>query len=189
MMKNPTFYFVFFYIVTLGSVGLSIINHMSPMLTGEFGMTAATAAMVVSVGALFNGFGRLTCGMIFDRIGSVATTRFLATTNVGVLVMLYLAYKAGAVPVMIALICASLFLFGGNSSTIPSITRGLYGEKHFSSNYSVICLNSVFSPIPTSIVGMMQVRTGSYEYMFYLLGACALAAAACAWSARENKTV
>ena len=89
---------------------------------------------------------------------------------------------------MIVLMCASLFVFGGNSSTIPSITRGLYGDEHFASNYSVVCLNSLFSAIPTSIVGMLQVNTGTYEYMFYLLGICAVIAVAGAWSAKENKT-
>lgn len=187
MLKSPTFYFVFIYIVTLGSVGLSVINHISPLLTGEMGMTAATAAMVVSVGSLFNGFGRLITGGIFDKIGSVATTRFLSTTNVVVVVFMYLAYRSQYLPVLIVLVCASLFLFGGNSSTIPSITRGLYGEEHFASNYSVIMLNSLFSPIPTSIVGVLQERTGTYEYMFYLLAFCAVSAAICAWSARENK--
>lgn len=187
MLKSPTFYFVFIYIVALGSVGLSVINHMSPLLTGELGMTAATAAMVVSVGSLFNGFGRLACGVIFDKIGSVATTRLLSTTNVFVVLLLYFAYKMEILPMMIILMCAALFLFGGNSSTIPSITRGLYGEEHFASNYSVVSLNSLFSSIPTSIVGMLQVQTGTYEYMFYLLGACALVAVIGAWSARESK--
>ena len=164
-----------------------MINHISPLLTGDMGMTAATAAMVVSVGSLFNGFGRLITGVIFDKIGSVATTRFLSTTNVVVVVFMYLAYRSQYLPVLIVLVCASLFLFGGNSSTIPSITRGLYGEEHFASNYSVIMLNSLFSPIPTSIVGVLQERTGTYEYMFYQLAFCAVSAAICAWSARENK--
>ena len=188
MLKTPTFYFVFIYIVTLGSVGLSVINHMSPLLTGELGMTAATAAIVVSVGSLFNGFGRLACGLIFDKIGSVATTRLLSTTNVLVVLLLYISYKLELLSLMIVLMCASLFVFGGNSSTIPSITRGLYGDEHFASNYSVVCLNSLFSAIPTSIVGMLQVNTGTYEYMFYLLGICAVIAVAGAWSAKENKT-
>ncbi|MBE5972006.1 MAG: OFA family MFS transporter [Lachnoclostridium sp.] len=187
MLKSPTFYFIFIYIVTLGSVGLAVINHISPLLTGELGMTAATAAMVVSIGSLFNGFGRLATGVIFDKIGGVATTRFLSTTNIVVVALMYLAYRNQFLPALIVLVCVSLFLFGGNSSTIPSVTRGLYGNEHFASNYSVIMLNSVFSPIPASIVGVLQERTGTYEYMFYLLAFCAVSAVICAWSARENK--
>lgn len=187
MLKSPTFYFVFVYIVALGSVGLSVINHITPLLTGELGMAAATAAIVVSIGSLFNGFGRLAVGVIFDKIGGIATTRLLSTTNVVVVVMMYFAYRSQYLPLLIVAVCASLFLFGGNSSTIPNVTRGLYGDEHFASNYSIVMLNSVFSPIPTSIVGVLQESTGTYEYMFYLLGACALIAVVGAWSAREGK--
>lgn len=187
MLKSPTFYFVFVYIVALGSVGLAVINHISPLLTGELGMAAATAALVVSIGSLFNGFGRLAVGVIFDKIGGIATTRLLSTTNIVVVVLMYLAYRSHYLPALIIMVCASLFLFGGNSSTIPSVTRGLYGDEHFASNYSIVMLNSMFSPIPASIVGVLQERTGTYEYMFYLLGACALIALIGSWSARESK--
>ena len=187
MLKSPTFYFIFVYIVTLGSVGLAVINHISPLLTGELGMAAAAAAMVVSIGSLFNGFGRLIIGVIFDKIGGIATTRLLSTVNVAVVLLMYLAYRSQYLPALLILVCAALFIFGGNSSTIPSVTRGLYGDEHFASNYSIIMLNSVFSPITASIVGVLQERTGSYEYMFYLLVFCAVSSTICAWSARESK--
>lgn len=187
MLKSPGFYFVFIYIMALGSVGLAVINHMSPLLTSELGMTAATAAMAVSVGSLFNGFGRLACGVIFDKIGSVGTTRLLSTSSLTIVVLLYVSYRFEAAVCVVMLMCGVLFFFGGNSSTIPSITRGLYGEEHFASNYSIICLNSLFSGIPASIAGMLQASTGTYEYMFYLLGACALVATIGAWSIKTPK--
>lgn len=183
MLRSPLFYFVFVYIIAQGSVGLIIINHMSPLLTGEFGMGAATAAMVVSIGSLFNGFGRLACGMIFDKIGSISTTRLLSTSSLLIAVLLYIAYQMGSVPLMVGLMCAALVFFGGNASTIPSITRGLYGDEHFSSNFSVIYLNGLFSSLSPSFVGMLQSNTGNYAYMFYMLGGCAAIATLCAWSA------
>ncbi len=183
MLKDPTFYFVFVYIVTVGSIGLIIINHMSPLLMGEFGMAAATAAMVVSIGSLFNGFGRLACGTIFDKIGSISTARLLSTSSLIIVGLFYVAYQMKSVPLMVGLMCVALIFFGGNASTIPSITRGLYGDEYFSSNFSVVYLNSLFSSIPTSIVGMMQAGSGSYANMFYLLGACAVIATASAWGA------
>lgn len=182
MLKDPTFYCMFVYIVTLGSIGLIIINHMSPLLMGEFGIAAATAALVVSVGSLFNGFGRLACGTIFDKIGSISTARLLSTSSLLIVGLLYLAYQMKSVPLMIGLMCAALIFFGGNASTIPSITRGLYGDEHFSSNFSVVYLNSLFSSIPTSIVGMLQASDGSYAKMFYLMGGCAVIATVCAWT-------
>lgn len=183
MLKSPTFYFIFVYIVAQGSIGLIIINHMSPLLTGEFGMAAATAAMVVSIGSLFNGFGRLACGAVFDKIGSIATTRLLSTASLIIVALLYVAYQIESVPLMIILMCGALIFFGGNASTIPSITRGLYGDEHFSSNFSVIYMNSLFSGLPTSFVGMLQASTGNYANMFYLLGGCAVIATISAWSA------
>ena len=168
---------------SLGSVGLAIINHMSPLLIGEFGIAAATAAVVVSIGSLCNGVGRLLCGTIFDKIGSIATTRLLSTYSLVIIGLLYIAYQAKMVPAMLILMCAALVAFGGNAATIPSITRGLYGDKYFSSNFSVIYLNSLFSGIPASIVGMLQAKSGSYEEMFLILGFCSVIATLCAWCA------
>lgn len=181
MLRSPSFYFLFVYFVTQGSCGLTVINHMSPLLTSELGMTAAAAALAVSAGSLVNGFGRLACGVIFDKIGSVATARFIATSNLVILVLLYLAYRSEIAPLVVILLCFVLFFFGGDSSTIPSITRGLYGEKNFSGNYSIVSLQSLFSGIPASIAGMLQTAVGTYEYMFYLLCLCALCATAGAW--------
>ena len=84
---------------------------------------------------------------------------------------------------MIGLMCIALIVFGGNASTIPSITRGLFGDEHFASNFSVVYLNSLFSSIPASIVGMMQASSGSYVKMFYVMGICAVIAVICAWGA------
>lgn len=183
MLRTPMFYFVFVYIVAQGSVGLVIINHMSPLLSGEFGVAAATAALVVSIGSLCNGFGRLACGVIFDKIGSIATTRLLSTSSLAIVGCLFAAYQSKSDIAVIVLMCAALFFFGGNASTIPSITRGLYGDEHFSSNFSVIYLNSLFSGLPASLVGMMQAGSGNYQNMFYVLGVCAALATASAWMA------
>ncbi len=183
MLKSPTFYLIFTYIVGQGSIGLIIINHMTPLLTGEFGVAAAVAAMVVSVGSLFNGAGRLGFGVIFDKIGSIPTARLLSTTTLVIVGLLYIVYQTKSMPLMIALICVALITFGGNASTIPSIARGLYGDEHFASNYSVFCMNSLFSALPTSLVGMLQAAAGNYEYMFYILIGCAVVAAASAWGA------
>ena len=127
-------------------------------------------------------FGRLACGTIFDKIGSISTARLLSTSSLLIVGLLYLAYQMKSVPLMIGLMCAALIFFGGNASTIPSITRGLYGDEHFSSNFSVVYLNSLFSSIPTSIVGMLQASDGSYAKMFYLMGGCAVIATVCAWT-------
>ncbi len=183
MLKTPQFYFVFLYIIAQGSIGLVIINHMSPLLTGEFGMAAATAALIVSVGSLFNGFGRLACGAIFDKIGSIATIRLLSTSSLAIAAGLIFVYQTKSLAAVVVLMCLALFFFGGNSSTIPSITRGLYGDEYFASNFSVIYMNSLFSGLPASVVGMLQASAGNYSAMFYLLIGCGLIAAMSAWCA------
>ena len=188
MLKSPIFYLVFIYIITLGSVGLVIINHMSPLLTSEFGLNAATAAIIVSIGSVFNGVGRIASGIVFDKIGSIPTTRLLSTGNLILVILLFLTYRFKLVTAMIVLMFGLLFFFGGHSSIIPSVTRGLYGDEHFASNFSVVYLNSLFSGILTSIVGMLQASNGTYRYTFYLLAISALIATACAWSARTKNT-
>lgn len=180
MVRRPQFYFLFVYFVALGSCGLVVINHMSPLLAGELGMTAAAAAMVVSGGALVNGVGRLVCGIIYDKKGSIFTAKFLTGVNIAAITAMFFAYRTGIPGFFIVCACAMLFVFGGHSSTIPSITRGLFGDAHFAGNYSIISMQALFSGIPASIVGMLQAVRGNYGTMFYLMFGCALAAAVCA---------
>ncbi|MCI9569329.1 MAG: OFA family MFS transporter [Lachnospiraceae bacterium] len=176
MIHSASFYSFFLYIVAIGSCGLTMINHMSPFLTGDIGMSAVAAAAAVSIGALINGAGRVAVGIIFDRFGSVRTARFLAAMNLTFVLALSFAYRAGNPYFVVCCIGAILFAFGGNAATIPSITRGLYGEMHFARNYSVVNLSALFSGIPASLVGMLQARSGSYGGMFVLVGGCALCA-------------
>ena len=96
--------------------------------------------------------------------------------NLTFVLALSFAYRAGNPYFVVCCIGAILFAFGGNAATIPSITRGLYGEMHFARNYSVVNLSALFSGIPASLVGMLQARSGSYGGMFVLVGGCALCA-------------
>lgn len=186
MLRRPEFYFYFVCVVTLGGCGLTVINHFSPLLTGEIGMTAAAAAAAVSAGSVLNGLGRLAGGLVFDKKGAVTTVRILAVSELAAVSAMYAAFcTKNPVPVIVCA-CMILFFFGGSASIIPSVTRELFGAEHFPKNYSVVSLNALFSAMPASAAGVLHTRTGSYQSMFFLLAVCAGAAVAGAWSMKRK---
>ena len=54
-------------------LGMMIISQASGIAQDMAGMNAASAALVVSVLALFNTFGRILAGYVSDRIGCINT--------------------------------------------------------------------------------------------------------------------
>lgn len=187
MLSSISFYSFFLYLVAFSGCGFMIINHMSPFLTGDIGVTAARAAAAVSIGALINGIGRLVMGMLFDRLGSVSTARFLGIVNFILVTALCLSYQTKNPLLVAGCACFVLFAFGGYSATIPSITRGLFGEKHFAGNYSIVSMNTLLSGIPASLAGALQARSGNYKGMLVLMGACAVLAVAGSWGLGSKK--
>ena len=89
-----------------------------------------------------------------------------------VLGLVYLAVVMKAAMLAAVAGCMLLFTYGGNATTIPTITRKLFGEKHFSMNYSVISLTNLLAALMPSIAGMMQTSQGNYTMAFLSIVIC-----------------
>ncbi|MBQ6700655.1 MAG: MFS transporter, partial [Oscillospiraceae bacterium] len=73
MLKDPIFYVMILMLCCGAFSGLMVTSQASPVAQNMIGMTAAEAAVAVSVLAMFNTLGRILAGFISDKIGSVNT--------------------------------------------------------------------------------------------------------------------
>ncbi len=169
MVKKPIFWVYFVLSTLFVGTSLVIVNHCSPMLTEGLAVSAASASLVVSVTSICNGVSRLLWGIIFDKIGIKKCLTIISIFFIVATAGLFLSYTGNISFLFIICACLMYISFGGNAITCPSVIRELFGHRTFSLNYSVLSLSSVFTAFFPTIIGLLQVATGSYSLPLMIL--------------------
>lgn len=141
---------------------LGYLNHVAPALQGELHVNAATSALVVSAMSLCNGIARPLTGQFIDKKGVKTAVRIVCLTYTAAAVLGVFALMNRITILMILAACILLFGYGCQGASLPCVTRALYGNRHFSMNYSIVSLVSLAASFCPSVVGMMQMSSGSY---------------------------
>ncbi len=169
MVKKPIFWVYFVLSTLFVGTSLVIVNHCSPMLTEGLAVSAASASLVVSVTSICNGVARLLWGIVFDKIGIKKCLTIISIFFIVATAGLFLSYTGNISFLFIICACLMYISFGGNAITCPSVIRELFGHRTFSLNYSVLSLSSVFTAFFPTIIGLLQVATGSYSLPLMIL--------------------
>lgn len=166
-MLSEAIFYVMLAMLFFGAVlGMMVISQASAIAQNMAGMTAAKAALIVSVLALFNTFGRIISRSISDRIGSALTLRGVFAVAVIAIVLLYL--NAGVALFCIG-ICMVGFCFGSFMGVYPGFTSKQFGRKNSSINYGIMFIGfnaaGLIGPI---IMGRIYSGTGAYSLAFII---------------------
>lgn len=169
MLCMPVFY-VMLIMLFFGAVfGMMAISQASNIAQSMIGMTPAAAALVVSVLALFNTFGRILAGMVSDRIGCINTLSGVFVIAIGAMGMLYVSGNGGNVVLFYIGICLIGVCFGAFMGVYPSFTAGEFGAKNSSVNYGIMFIGfNAAGLIGPMIMSRIQLQTGSYRSAFLL---------------------
>ncbi len=174
------------------SVGLTVIGEAAT-LVAEMGKAGAFLSAGAALGAmsLFNGLGRLSWGMLSDRIGRNAAIVLMFVNYVFACLVL-LRDAAGFLP-LVAGICLVGFSFGGFLAIMPALTADYYGSKNLGANYGILFtaygLSAYF--VPAYVAGIMDGarQSGSlaagYSRVFLILAAIAVGGGLFAMLARR----
>ena len=169
MLKQPSFYLYFIFVIVAGGSGLCMINHLSPMISEGLKQSSAFAATIISVCSICNGISRLVWGTLSDKISIDKILLTISCIFVGGFGLAFVAYSSGSVALFVVAACVIYVAFGGNAACCPVFTRTMYGNRTFSLNYSVISLNSLVSAFLPTIIGSLQASTGSYTMPIMVL--------------------
>lgn len=166
MLQTPVFY-VMLVMLFLGAIlGMMVISQASNIAQNMIGMTPAQAAVVVSVLALFNTFGRIIAGMISDKIGCIST---LTGVFVVAILAMQMLYFCNNVMIFYIAICLVGTCFGAFMGVYPSFTVSQFGSKNSSVNYGIMFVGfnaaGFFGPI---VMGEIFKNSGNYKDAFLL---------------------
>jgi OFA family oxalate/formate antiporter-like MFS transporter len=112
--------------------GLMMIGFAKPIAVAKgLGETATIGVLVIS---MCNSFGRLTWGVVADKLGPKKTILVLLIGS-GVLSILVNNANGYFIYVLIGLIG---FFYGGFLSNYPTLTAVLFGPTHMATNYGMV---------------------------------------------------
>jgi len=174
MLKTSSFYGLWFCYVIGTISGLMAIGIASSVGQEIVRLNAATAAIAVSVFAVFNGVGRPLFGWLTDRIkpkySAVISFVLIFFASVGMLFV-------GKADIVLYMIYFSLFwlCLGGWLAIAPASSSTFFGGMHHGKNYGVIfTAYGLGAILGTLMSGMVKDKFGSYTNVFYLTAALAV---------------
>lgn len=168
MLASPIFYVMILMLFMGAVLGMMVISQASNMAQNMVDMTAAEAAVVVSVLALFNTFGRVFAGMISDRIGCIQTLSGVYGIAAVAMILLYLS-AAGSSLLFYVGVCLIGVCFGSLMGVYPGFTASQFGAKYSSVNYGIMFVGfNAAGLIGPMIVSSVVGKTGMYQNAFLI---------------------
>ena len=185
MLRTRQFWMLWVMFVCGALAGLMVIGILKPFGVTA-GLSAAVAGSAVGVLALFNGAGRITWGVLSDKIGRNRAMSMMFVLQ-GVM-MLFLMQMGGSELTLAAAAAWVGFNFGGNFALFPSATADYFGTKNLGMNYGLVFTSyGVAGIVGPLLGGMVFDMTGSYLWAFMPAGVLCLFAACLAFLLRPPK--
>lgn len=178
MLRTPQFYLIFLTFAVSAGAGLMAIGLMKlwpiealvdgGLIESEADAIAGTAMAVFF--SLANGIGRITWGLMSDRLGRKRSVIIMtATQAVFLLAFIPMASSEWTLYIAAALIG---FNFGGNFALFPALTADEFGDKSVGQNYPWVFLSYGAGGIVFPILGGALGDMGNFPLAFVI---CAIA--------------
>lgn len=160
MLKTPTFWMLYVLFVLACTPTMMMLGCVAKIGQEQAGMSAAQAALSVSLLAIFNFCGRLFFGTVSDKLGRYKTLLIALCINFAAI--LGLSQMKVAVPFMVVMclisMCGSALLV-----MFPPITSEQFGAKHVGLNYSIMfSAYSIAALVGPQIASRFKESTGEY---------------------------
>jgi len=161
MIKTPRFYLLALSLM-FGTSVFFIINPDLKDLANNRGLESF-ATMIVMFTGIANALGRLGAPLMSDKIGrEMADVIILAVTALGAF---GLCFASGIL--LIVIIAAVAFCYGGYSGLYPVLTSENFGIKNVGSNYGAVMVGFMLSALLFPIVIN---KIGDQRFKFTILG-------------------
>lgn len=174
MLKESDSYLMLLTLMCGAFAGMMVISQASQIAQRMMGMVPASAAVVVSVIALFNTLGRLVSGTLSDKLGATGTLRITFAASLVASVMLFFCSENS---VALFYICLAVigFAFGSIMGIYPGFTAQRFGRKNNSVNYGIMFIGFALAGlIGPTVMNALYGITGRYQPAFLASAALAV---------------
>lgn len=176
MVKTPIFRVLLLMFIFANAAGTMMVSATSPIAQNQIGLSAMDAALCVSLMTLFNMFGRIAFGFIYDKLKGWNSLLLVLVINGISMLMLTIADSYIYFILCIALVG---FSFGGLLVVFAPMVKIIFGSKYYNRNYGLIFIGyGIGAFVGPKISASFYDATGSYVMGY--LGSAILAALAIA---------
>jgi OFA family oxalate/formate antiporter-like MFS transporter len=149
------------------TAGIAVISEAAPMAEEIAGASATAAASMVSLIAIFNGFGRFAWASFSDVIGRRCVFLSMFVLQIGLFLLLP---NAGSYGLFAVLACAILLCYGGGFGTMPAFAADYFGSKNVGRIYGLMLTawsaGGVVGPL---LISKIRDSTGAYDTALYII--------------------
>lgn len=174
MLTPPPRFYALWATYTIGCLaGLMAIGIASPVGTEVAQLDAPTAALAVSLFAVFNGLGRPLFGALTDKLGPKHTAIVSFTLILSASLLLFFFGQGNAMLYLFAF-CILWMCLGGWLALAPTATGIFFGKLHYAQNYGVMfTAYGAGAILGTLLSGSIKDITGSYLHAFAIVAGLA----------------
>ena len=174
MVKTPIFWVLVVMFIFANAAGTMMVSATSPIAQKQIGLNAMSAALCVSLMTLFNMFGRISFGFIYDKLKGWNSLILVLLINGISMLMLTMAHSYAYFILCIALVG---FSFGGLLVVFAPMVKIIFGSKFYNRNYGLIFIGyGIGAFVGPKISASFFDATGSYVMGY--IGSAILAALA-----------
>jgi MFS family permease len=160
-LGTPQFYLLWLILFLNVTAGILVISNAVPIYSDLTAATAAAAASVYGIVAVFNGLGRFFWGAVSDRIGRNLTYTLMFAIQCVVFFIMANLHSFWGVGIAFAIV---LLCYGGGFGVMPSFNADYFGTKFLGQNYGMILTAWGVAGVVGPIIGAyFKDTTGSYS--------------------------
>lgn len=174
MVKMKSFYVFITIYIAIGGVGMAFINHGAMTLQEDLNQSLAFSTLIIGGACMFNGIGRVLWGIVYDRIKSASSMKYLGSLLVLAMAVILGALSVKSVWLFAAGMALVMFCYGGSSSLAPIIVRALFGDAFFSANFAITNIGTMILSSVPALIGFLQTMSGNYSVPYMILGVFAV---------------
>ena len=178
-MMNSRFFWVFvLWLIIITSGGLALISVATdaavavlqavpnPLPMNDARTLAAFAMGFIS---LFNGFGRLINGYVWDRFGYRFSLVYVSCAYLSAMLLCAIATVSNNFPLIVVGFVILGLSFGGDMSCMVSMCNKFFGTRYFNTNFAVAtCQEGVSAAVGPMLLARLRDMSGNFVISFWV---------------------
>ena len=184
MLRSFTFWRAFVCMAFITAVGNSVISFARDLVI-SVDAAPALATTLVGVLAVFNGIGRVLTGAVYDILGRKTTMICANILTIVAALITLVSVMTGSLALCIVGLCLTGISYGSCPTVTSAFSASFYGQKYFSTNYSIINFNLIVASFIATFANTLLINSGAYILPFVMLLILSVAALALNFSIKK----
>ena len=168
MLRSFTFWRAFVCMAFITAVGNSVISFARDLVI-SVDAAPALATTLVGVLAVFNGIGRVLTGAVYDILGRKTTMICANILTIVAALITLVSVMTGSLALCIVGLCLTGISYGSCPTVTSAFSASFYGQKYFSTNYSIINFNLIVASFIATFANTLLINSGAYILPFVML--------------------